>query len=261
MPKRPLEYGSTFLPLIETNMFTEDRKQVLKRVWDHISQQLSSPQAVDELRSLGPKGFDWNDRVQQAVAFFLPRLVDIAPTIATECVMPFNSPFRFADHLQSEILRQAISRLRDIDPVLSAQLSEWLEESRVLAAAGTLPVSNVESQQISAEVKRYLLSDRGFGNTLKANGGSLYPDLLLASADYRFLSFQSRDTPIDGPCLNNVNNPRPSNVPDGLEVKTNQASKVRVDAHGIHPGLHLAVTWGFATGKVVMRDVCEFSGK
>jgi len=49
--------------------------------------------------------------------------------------------------------------------------------------------------------------------------------------------------PVEGPCLRGKKTPRPSNVPDGCEIKTNKGTRVGVDAHGAHPGLHLGITW------------------
>ena len=44
-------------------------------------------------------------------------------------------------------------------------------------------------------------------------------------------------------------------MPDGCEIKTNQGRRIRVDAHGAHPGLHLGVTWKFQEGEVVINGV------
>jgi hypothetical protein len=38
-----------------------------------------------------------------------------------------------------------------------------------------------------------------------------------------------------------VRGDRPARVPDGLEIKTLPKTKVRVDCHNPHPGLHLVV--------------------
>ena len=85
-----------------------------------------------------------------------------------------------------------------------------------------------------------------------ANGNSIYPDLVLCGYGYSSLPRQSRKKPIDGPSLRGT---RPSNVPDGCEIKTNRGTKIRPGVHGAHPGLHLGVTWDLEDGAVVVNGV------
>ena len=87
---------------------------------------------------------------------------------------------------------------------------------------------------------------------VKLHGNSIYPDLILLNHTYDFLPTQSRGNPIEGPCLRGK---RPSNVPDGCEIKTNRGSRIRVDAHGAHPGLHLGITWDLQNGEVAINGV------
>jgi hypothetical protein len=44
-------------------------------------------------------------------------------------------------------------------------------------------------------------------------------------------------------------------VPDGCEIKTNQGTRIKVDAHGAHPGLHLGITWGFREDEIAIYDI------
>jgi hypothetical protein len=113
-------------------------------------------------------------------------------------------------------------------------------------------VGHLQSQQISSAIQRFIISPSGLGDLVKPSGNSIYPDLVLRSRDYSGLPRQTRNSPVDGPCLRGSN---PSNVPDGCEIKTNQGNRIRVDAHGAHPGLHLGVTWDFHDQAVVITGV------
>lgn len=232
-----------------------DRRKVLEKVTAHINEQLNSEEAISELRSLGPTGYDWNPRVREAVSVFLPQLVKVAPNIIDECLLPFNSSIEIRDSLCDGIFDKAYIRFAERDAKEALSYKVLLEKCRELGRQASRAVANIESQQISAEVKRFLLSERGVGSIVKETGGSIYPDLILAGSDYSFLPFQKRDKPISGPCRKNPRDPVPSNVPDGCEIKTNQSTKIKVDAHGAHPGLHLGITWGMVDNKVKIHDI------
>jgi len=237
-------------------MPARERREILEKVTKYICERLSTPSAVTELLKLGPDGFDWNARVREAARLLIPRLVDIAPTLIQTCEAAFNKVLTLKEHLHNdEINSQLEAALTTCRPKLKLRYARWLEECRTLAreAADTIP--HIESQQISAQVQRFLLSEEGLGALIKPNGNSIYPDLLISSFDYSFLPFQSRSSPIPGPCLRNKIAPRPSNVPDGLEIKTNKGNKIKVDAHGAHPGLHLGITWEIKSSRVVILDV------
>ncbi len=236
-------------------MLVVDRKRILEKVQAYIQNQLRSPDAVNELKTLGPRGYDWNPRVNEAAAIFLPKLVEIGPILFEECLKPFNSPIELRDYLHNELFDKAITRIAEKDSREARTYKTLLDKCRELGiqSCGTIP--NLESQQISAEVKRFLLSGQGLNGLIQETGGSIYPDLILVGRDYSFLSFQNRRTPISGPCLKNPKSPIPSNVPDGCEIKTNQGTRIKVDAHGAHPGLHLGITWDFNDNKVIIHDV------
>jgi len=108
----------------------ENRKLILEKVQTHILQQVSSTQAVDELKKLGPNSFDWNERVLGTINFLLPKLVEIAPAIVADCIAPFNSPNRLMNHLQSDIPAKAISELNAVNPELAMQLFACSEAKR-----------------------------------------------------------------------------------------------------------------------------------
>jgi hypothetical protein len=232
-----------------------DRKSVLNKVEAHIRGQIRSQDAINELKTLGPKGHDWNPSVNEAVAILLPKLVEIAPILVKECLKPFNSSIELRNFLHNELFDKAITRIAEKDTQEARSYKALLDKCRELGLKSCGAVLNLESQQISAEVKRYFLSKQGLDGIIRETGGSIYPDLVLAGFDYSFLPFQKRDIPISGPCLKNPKSPIPSNVPDGCEIKTNQGTRIKVDAHGAHPGLHLGITWGFREDEIAIYDI------
>jgi len=236
-------------------MTQEDQKKVLTKVEAHIHGQLSSQDAVNELKTLGPKGYDWNPRVRKAISIFLPKLVEIAPALFEECLKTFNSAIELRSYLNNKLFDKAYTRIAEENAKEARGYKVLLDKCRELGQVSCGVVPNLESQQISAEVKRFLLSKQGLDGLIRENGGSMYPDLLLTEFDYSFLPFQSQDKPVSGPCLKNKASPIPSNVPDGCEIKTNQSPRIKVDAHGAHPGLHLGITWGIVDDKVAISDI------
>ena len=232
-----------------------DREIVLAAVQRHVFDVLDAPETIEELGHYGPPGFDWNDRVREAVSIFLPLLVNLAPVLASQSVEPFNSAAELDEYLHGDDTQSVLLSIPNTSPESQETAMRWIEYCRRRARRAARATPNVESQQISAEVRRFLLSADGIGGIAVDNGNSIYPDLYLANFDYSFLPFQSRSNPIDGPCLRNREDPRPSNVPDGCEIKTNQSEKLKIDAHGAHPGLHVGITWGFDESRVTIYDV------
>jgi hypothetical protein len=236
-------------------MTQEDRKKVLTKVEAHVFGQLNSQDAVNELKTLGPKGYDWNPCVRKAISIFLPKLVEIAPALFEECLKTFNSAIELRSYLNNKLFDKAYTRIAEENAKEAQGYKVLLDKCRELGQVSCGVVPNLESQQISAEVKRFLLSKQGLDGLIRENGGSMYPDLLLTEFDYSFLPFQSQDKPVSGPCLKNKPSPIPSNVPDGCEIKTNQSPRIKVDAHGAHPGLHLGITWGIVDDRVAISDI------
>jgi hypothetical protein len=218
---------------------------VRERVLAHLREALDSKKAREELDALGKGPIRWHERVHETIDAIVPRLVEIGPDLLATCVAPFNAAYE----LSLEVARgfpAAVSRLLEASSEDDSRRSqEWLDAIAAKARAAALWSANVESQQVSAELRRAILDDTVLGRLLKPNRGSTYPDLIAKGRDYSFLPLQTRTNPVDGPCMRGKADPVPSNVPDGCEIKANQAETVHVDAHGVHPGLHLAVTWGF----------------
>jgi len=213
---------------------------------DFVLGRLSDPRAIHELQSLGPPSFDWMNRVKETCEVYVPKFVGLAGDLVKQCEATVNS----ASDLRNE--------LSDGCPVdsSSAAAKQWLVKCRNLAESARQFVDHVESQQISAEIQR-IAADK-LSRAVYANGNSTYPDFVRRDLDYSFLPFQSRTAPIDGPCLKRANgtaSARPSNVPDGIELKTNRGPRIKVDAHGAHPGLHLGVTWEVSNARLTILGI------
>lgn len=219
-----------------------DKDALLERIQTHILKQFNNPIAQQELIQIS-SDVNWAERTKQNLELLLPKLPELAQIIKTNVPKNLNS---------SILLLEQIKKGQDNFPKENESLYKWFTELSLLAENSKDAISNIESQQVSAEIQRLIASPLGLGSNYRANGKSIYPDLVNLSLDYAMLSKQSRKNPIDGPCLRGVN---PSNVPDGCEIKTNQGKKVRVDAHSAHAGLHLAVTWDFVNGQVEINGV------
>jgi hypothetical protein len=168
----------------------------------------------------------------------VPRICLIAEKIKFECEKTVNS---------ASMVREKLLDKRSVLENTHALGEEWTTGLIEASTRAADFIDHLESQQISAEVQR-IIADL-LGSELSANGNSIYPDFYINTNDYSGLAFQSRKNPIDGPCRKGKTNPRPSNVPDGLELKTNKGNRIKVDAHGAHPGLHIGVTWSLEMNK------------
>lgn len=219
---------------------------VLKRVKDHIYGQFESDTAQRELASMGPEVVDWNARTLAAIESILPRLPQLAEQLVENVPRRLSSPNKVLQLLKAG--ETFVRQLADTKP----EVTSWYEQLLRAAVEAKDLVGHLESQQVSAEIQRFIISEQGLGDIVFSNGNSIYPDLVLKSHDYEMLSKQSRKAPIDGPCLRGK---RPSNVPDGCEIKTNRGKRIKVDAHGAHAGLHLGVTWDFEDDDVVITGV------
>lgn len=192
-----------------------------------------------------PITIDWQSRCEATLDLLLPRLINLAREIKVEVPKRMNS----ANELLSQIEAAIVSS--GSDPSTLTMLESLKERAQIARDL----IGDLESQQISAAIQNFVASASGIGDLVYANGNSIYPDFVCKSSVYSDLKLQSRQNPIDGPCLRGSKSPKPSNVPDGLELKTNKGSRIRVDAHGAHAGLHLGVTWSFGEMGVDINGV------
>lgn len=215
------------------------------KVIKYLKNQLYSPEGRSELEGISNNGINWFDRVEETIDVLVPRLTVLAENLVVDVPRKLNSSHDFIGHIET-----GNRKFSDVPGFL-----DWLEALKLSASHASEMIGQLESQQISAAVQRYISSDQGLGDIVFSNGASIYPDFILKSRGYRGLPLQSRSNPVDGPCLQGKTTARPSNVPDGLELKTNRGKRIRVDAHGAHSGLHLGVTWELNDGKVVIDGV------
>jgi hypothetical protein len=221
-----------------------NQEKQMKPYEEHILRQFENPTAQQELRGFGPAGVDWVARTRATLDVLLPRLGGIANTIVEVIPRRLSAIPALMNGIRAG--GDLVVRLRD------AELTAWYESLRTNSELAAQIIAQFESQQVSAEIQRFLTGESGLGDVARANGNSIYPDLWLIGRDYTMLPRQRRTAPIEGPCLRGE---RPSNVPDGCELKTNRGDRVKVDAHGAHPGLHVAVTWDLRDLAVVITGV------
>ena len=215
------------------------------RVYSHLKNKLHSDIGRSELRSIANGGYDWFLRADETIDILVPRLIPMAERLAVEVPAKLNSSKELIS-----LVNAGQQRFENLPEVAS-----WIAEIRSVATNASELIGHLESQQVSAAVQRYISSEDGIGDLVFSNGGSIYPDFILGTRTYDRLPFQSHKEAVAGPCLQGKAKPRPSNVPDGLELKTNKGKRIRVDAHGAHAGLHLGVTWDLVDGRVEINGV------
>ena len=209
---------------------------VEKNVEDFIYTKFLNEVTQHELSSYNSNSINWVDRTQATLDDFLPLASDLATYVCDSVPRRLNSAYR----LEELFLKQKKYFLT------VEHLSNWVQDFEEQLSINTQIVGSLESQQVSAEIQRQVYNWNGLSRRIFNNGNSIYPDFIFIDRDYSLLPFQSRTTgTIHGPCLQGKKNPKPSNVPDGIELKTNKGKRIRVDAHAPHIGLHLAFTWDF----------------
>lgn len=207
-----------------------------KLVREFIFHQFEDASTQNELKDYCNRtNVDWVSRTKRTIDEFLPTAFSLADHIVELVPKRLNSPFMIEEVFESR--RQLLLN----DPQMKAwakTMSEYISINREL-------VGVLESQQVSAEIQRQV---QLFGsNSVKMlnNGNSIYPDFIYRDRDYSTLPLQDRRKTVHGPCIQGKKVPRPSNVPDGIELKTNRGRRMRIDAHAPHIGLHLGFTWDY----------------
>lgn len=207
-----------------------------KRIREFIFSQFEADLAVNELAGMNyNERAGWVERTRATIEEFLPIACPLAEHIAQKVPERLNSPFYLEDMLEAK--RAELKNLNVED--------EWINRLMNYASISRELAQNLQSQQVSAEIQNSVLKFEKLGQRMYNNGNSIYPDFLYKDRDYSFLPFQNRRKAVHGPCLQGKANPRPSNVPDGIELKTNKSQRMRIDAHAPHIGLHLGFTWDF----------------
>ena len=209
---------------------------------EFIHKKFNSERTQQELKSLASGDlYDWKERTGETITRFAPKSKELAKFICDVVPNRLNAP------------RSLLSRFESLKSQLPEEvtLSSDFSDFETLLKISNELTGNLESQQVSAEIQRQILNFEDFGSSILSNGNSIYPDFYYADYDYSKLPTQDRRKTVHGPCLQGKIEQRPSNVPDGIELKTNRSQRMRIDAHAPHIGLHLGFTWNFQDdGKV-----------
>ena len=207
-----------------------------KSVVDFVYKKFHEEITQNELRSYNVASVNWIERTEKTIKEFLPVASDLAIFVSTNVPKTLNSAFKLRDLFNEK--KHILAKSKGFEDWI-AIFEQNLDFNASLAGS-------LESQQVSSEIQRQVESWEGFNSTICANGKSIYPDFIFKDRDYSQLPLQDRKLGIvHGPCVQGKKQPRPSNVPDGIELKTNKGNRIRVDAHAPHIGLHLAFTWDF----------------
>lgn len=205
-------------------------------IQDFIREQFLRDSTQSELKSYDLNSVNWVERTEKTINEFLPIAQDLADYVCKTVPLRLNSAFKLKELFleKKEIIQE------------NTMLNEWINEFERNLNFNTDIVGALESQQVSAEIQRQVYNWKSLRSKIYNNGNSIYPDFIFQDRDYSMLPFQVRgEGTIHGPCLQGKVNPKPSNVPDGIELKTNRGNRIRVDAHAPHIGLHLGFTWDF----------------
>ena len=167
-------------------------------------------------------GTDWFGRVQETAHAFVPFITSKGPELLAHVESSLNSP-------------ATVRRLwAEIKPALKAELLATKLDSAL--ARETRLLSVITGDTISKLIADFLC---GAYSDLRQNDRSTYPDLYFVTRDYSMLPRRARGQAI-GPAIRGT---RPTSVPDGVEIKSNNGARIRVDCHHPHQGLHLALTY------------------
>ncbi len=201
------------------------------QVRQYILRQIERDQ--NELARLAPS-LDWVKRVQWTADTFVPRIVASAEPLLRHVELSLNSPT-----IVRGIWREIKERLKD-ERLITDMDYALEQEARLLSVITGDTVSKLIADFLC---ERY--------PDLAQNNRSTYPDLYFSTADYSSLPRRTRGLAI-GPALRGG---RPTSVPDGIEIKSNRGTRIRVDSHHDHQGLHLALTFDYERDKWRAHDL------
>jgi len=191
------------------------------RVRQYILRQIERDQ--NKLATLFPS-LGWVERVRRTADTFVPRIVASAERLLHHVESSLNSP---------AVVRAIWDEVRERldDKQLVAEMDNALtQEARLLSVITGDTVSNLIADFLCEQYP-----------DLARNNRSTYPDLYFSTADYSSLPKRKRGLAI-GPALRGG---RPTSVPDGIEIKSNRGTRIRVDSHHDHQGLHMALTFDY----------------
>ena len=222
----------------------------IQRITKHLMGQFKDAEAQAELKNMKPDGINWVKTTEQTLKLLIPKIPSVSVHLKREVPKRLNAAFHV-----SNLAKHGKAIIEGLPANAFAKVSElkrWINELEDSARTAATLVNNIDSQHVSAEVQRQILASECFGNFATINGKSLYPDIFISAKDYSALPTHTKEKKVDGPCLREAN---PSNVPDGCELKCNEGTRVKVDAHAPHAGLHLGVTWDLVDGLIEINGV------
>jgi hypothetical protein len=201
------------------------------RVLRYILRQIERDQAG--LLKLEPRS-GWPERVRATAEKYVPKIVASANDLMRQVESSLDSPL---------IVREIWGRVKEAinDARLIAEMDDALAREQMLLAV-------ITGETVSKLIADFLC---GRYRELAQNNRSTYPDLYLKTADYSRLPRRTRDL-AEGPALRGG---KPTSVPDGIEIKSNRGSRIHVDCHHDHQGLHLALTFEQDGDRWIVHDV------
>ena len=195
---------------------------------------------------------NWSTRVTDSAEKLVPWLENIANNLKNHAQDVFNAPLLLRSMWQS--LKPHVAAPNEQIEAFERQLAF----DDMLRSSVTGEVASVTGDVVSGVVTRYLIKHYPTGS-LKSNGRSDYPDIYDSVADYSLLPAFKKiraksDENVYGASLKNKKAPRPVRVPDGLEIKTCK-TRVQVDCHHPHIGLHLVVLYEISHRMFTVIDI------
>lgn len=232
------------------NLKESDFATAEERIRKHLVAQFKDQTAQQELRKMGPGDINWIERTSETLNLLIPQLPKLAVHLVEHVPKRLNSAATASD--LASLAPKHLQETAGLGVKVPPEAMKWAAALRDATDTSRTLISNIDSQHVSAEIQRQTVAF--FGGVMRANGGSLYPDLLLVNRKYQTLPPQKRGKgqQVDGPCLRGEH---VSNVPDGMEIKANEGYRIKVDAHAAHAGLHFGVTWECQNERVSINGI------
>lgn len=189
------------------------------RLRRHILRQIERDEHA--LEQLVP-ALGWVERVKGTAETFIPRLITSAGPLLRHVESSLNSP---------AVVRSIWKKVKESldDETLADEMDDALNREEGL-------FSLITGDTVSKLIADFLCKEYP---DLAQNNRSTYPDMYFSTADYSKLPKRTRDLAV-GPALRGD---KPTSIPDGIEIKSNNGARIRVDSHHDHQGLHLALTF------------------
>jgi hypothetical protein len=224
-------------------------RKAVKHILDQVRADKSALDSLGKVeRAVGSSSIDWYRRTEEMARSLVMDLVKSAPELVKHVENTLNSP---------QNVREAWGKVKAY--LLTTSLPPTIKkliraiDAQLFREAALLKL--ITGEMVSALIADFLCAER---SDLLKNSRSNYPDLFSDSADYTLLPQRKQVKEDEGPATREKTDkgkPRPTNVPDGLEIKSNVGASIRVDCHHPHQGLHLVLTFNNVAGRWVVHDL------